>query len=836
MPIIRTHETDFNTLRGITREQVYNGLDCGITFEVFEKVSSLQNQPPAIYNFVRAMQAPALEMMLRGWPVDEYSRQKGIATLRADIARLEAGLAVMAEAVWDKPLNPRSRPQMLAFFYGVKEDKDSKQIIPIDGPSLRLPRVWSSKKGKKSLSMDREALEKLEAYFFAMPIIATILAIRELSKQREMLLTEVDSDGRMRTSYNIVGAETGRWCLAGDTEVLTREGWIAIADWSETSEIACWWPNKTVHFAKCKKLQYNNAAPLIKIANSRLNVLCTKEHKTPYFTSKRHFSWTYAGDRKSMTAVPLGGVLLDNFLPEEHTRVCVMMQADGTILNSKSIRFHFKKDRKIWRCEDLLIKAELEYTVSKSPDGTTYFYVKEPPIWLFAAKTFGPWLLQHNPNIVLDEIPYWDGDLDKNGATIFYSSVKSNAEWIKTVAHLTGRFASLRVKRTASAAWNTAYRVYIGMDSTTRINPADYSDASAVSTVYCAETVSGFFLIRRNGEISVTGNSSSANAWGTGGNLQNINPVLRHVFTCLPGWKICGIDLEQAESREVGLLLGMLFNDWSYLDACERGDLHTTTAKLIWPALCAEQDIYNEEKKLVCAKGTTWGEDKKVNRALADQPFYRHFSYRDMSKRGGHGTTYFGTPFTMARHLKVPVKFMEDFQRRFLGDAFPGISKWHRWVAEQLQTHQRLTTPFGFTRHFFGRPNDDSTLREAIAFSPQSSTAYRTNLGLWRIWKHMGKRVQVLHQNHDAVYFMYREEDEAWAVPQALKLMEIETWEAGRKFVVPGEAKIGWNWGSHHREDKPIDAENPFNPNGLIKWKGPGADKRRRLVGAERPV
>lgn len=294
--------------------------------------------------------------------------------------------------------------------------------------------------------------------------------------------------------------------------------------------------------------------------------------------------------------------------------------------------------------------------------------------------------------------------------------------------------------------------------------------------------------------------SSSANAEGTGTNLQNVTPELRKIFVADAGWKLCGIDLEQAESREVGWLCGVLFSDWSYLDACEGGDLHTTAAKLIWP-------------------GLSWTGGKKQDRAVADQLFYREFSYRDMAKRGGHGSNYLGTPFTMSRHLKTPTRVMEDFQQRYFS-AFPCIPRWHRWVAERLQRDGVLTTPFGRRRQFFGRANDDATLRKAIAFSPQSSTGDRLNLGLWRIWKHMPS-VQLLAQVHDAVYFQFREtEDEKNIVSQALELIANIPLQApnGRKFLIPGECKTGFNWGSF----------GPNNPDGLKKWSAHTPDIRKR--------
>ena len=460
------------------KRQVYNGLDCMLTLEVFEEIQRLTNAEPLAYNFARALQGPILEIMLRGFAVDKNERAIGLFKLKGRIAHLQTLLDRLAYAVWDKPLNPRSPLQLQNFFYR----------------SMAIPEIWTSKKGERKLSMDRDTLEKLDLHLYARPIVATILAIRGIAKQIEVLETEVSADGRMRTSYNIGGTETGRL-------------------------------------------------------------------------------------------------------------------------------------------------------------------------------------------------------------------------------------------------------------------------------------------------------SSSAASDGTGSNLQNIEPALRRMFISDPGQALVVIDLEQAESREVGWLCGTIFNDWTYLNACEDGDLHTTTCKLIWPKL-------------------PWTTDPRANKTLAEQNFYRHYSYRDMSKRGGHGSNYYGKPFTMARHLKVPASLMVDFQTRYFS-AFPAIPLWHRWVAAQLQTTSTLTTPWGRERQFFGRATDDTTLREAIAYSPQSATADRTNLGLLKIWQSL-PQVQLLAQTHDSVSFQCPLPLLDEIVPQALACMEIPISAARRTMIVPGEAKVGFNWAYWHEKT---------NPNGLKKWK-----------------
>lgn len=485
MPII-----DTSTLQeGIVlpeNEQIYCGLDCCITHEVLNAIRELGPAPP-IYNFARALQAPVMSMMQFGFRIDELERQKGIRQLNEEIERLTVLLNRFANAVWDKPLKANSPKMLQNFFFG----------------AMGIPEIWTSKKGERKLSMDREALEKLDNYFHARPIVSTILALRDATKQLSVLNTEIDSDGRMRTSYNVAGTETGRF-------------------------------------------------------------------------------------------------------------------------------------------------------------------------------------------------------------------------------------------------------------------------------------------------------SSSRNAFGSGTNLQNITASLRKIFVADPGCKLCGIDLEQAESREVGWLSGIIFGDWAYLDACYSGDLHTIVTATAWPEL-------------------PWTGDPKADRKIAETPFYRHFTYRDMAKKLGHGSNYRGLPPTMARHAKIPVAVTDTFQKRYF-ERFPGIPKWHRWVAQQLQTTSRIITPFGRERTFFGRANDDTTLREAIAFSPQSATADRLNFVMWRIWKNM-PQIQLIAQVHDAVYFQYPEHlDEVEIISEALSYFNLTFEQDGHKLIVPGEAKVGWNWGN-------FDPKS--NPGGLAKWKNKKDERER---------
>lgn len=534
MPIVNTADLDQAALAKLSHAenyQIYNGLDCCVTLEIFEHLheelrTTNDPGPSMVYDFVRGMQAPALAMMRRGFKVDMYQRKVVLDQLGLDRTRLQSILDRYTLAINGKTLNTASPKQMKDFFYSAPD-------------GLRLPEQFKIEKGVRKVSTNRECLEKLMVYFYALPIIMCILSIRDVEKKISVLTSEV-ANGRMHTSYNVAGTETERW-------------------------------------------------------------------------------------------------------------------------------------------------------------------------------------------------------------------------------------------------------------------------------------------------------SSSASAFGDGTNIQNITPELRKIFIADDGYKLCYLDLEQAESYVVGLLVWQLVGDEGYLNACRSGDLHTTVARLVWP-------------------DKPWTGDKKHDREIADKIFYRQFSHRDMAKRGGHATNYYGTPPTISRHLKVEAGIIVDFQRAYF-KAFPGIPEWHRWTAHQLGVSQCITTPLGNRRHFFGRPGDDATLREAIAYSPQSVVGQLLNTALWKTW-HAAEvagslpGTQLLGQVHDALIFQYKEELEAEIIPAALELSKIPLTVRGQfvakpgssfptnthqtqTLIIPSECKIGWNWSDD--VIKSSTGDKTRNPNGLVKWKGT-LDERKRVRGLDRVV
>lgn len=185
----------------------------------------------------------------------------------------------------------------------------------------------------------------------------------------------------------------------------------------------------------------------------------------------------------------------------------------------------------------------------------------------------------------------------------------------------------------------------------------------------------------------------------------------------------------------------------------------------------------------------------------------------------------------MATNTKIEVAAVDSFQKAYFG-AFPVLGRydrkpddnWHSYIRRQINQAGYLITPFyGRRRYFFGRPEDDSTLREAIAYCPQSMTADAINTAWVRLWR-WGK-VIVLLQVHDSLLMQYPADREAEIIPEVLRLAKVEhILKKGRPFYVPVEAKIGWNWRDvEKKKDGTI-----VNPNGLIKWNPSVPDLRPR--------
>jgi len=291
--------------------------------------------------------------------------------------------------------------------------------------------------------------------------------------------------------------------------------------------------------------------------------------------------------------------------------------------------------------------------------------------------------------------------------------------------------------------------------------------------------------------------SSSFSEFGTGGNLQNVEESLRSIFVSDPGYKFAKFDAKSGESYVVGAIEWNLFRDGIYLDAVDSGDVHTAVARICWP-------------------GLGWTGNLKSDKDIAEQPYYRHYTYRFMCKKLGHGSNYGGKAATLSQQAQLPLSVVTDFQPKYFR-AFPAHIRWQNHVDDTIRKVGTMISLTGRKRQFWGRRNDEKVLRDAIAFDPQCSLADIVNRAMLRIWNE--HRVVLMFQDHDALTFAYPEETEDEIIPYLQQaLIEEIPLAHNRTMTIPYDCKVGWNKG---------DFDAKINPDGLRDYY-PGDKGRKR--------
>lgn len=801
MRILETADLRPNTpLTRNERDWLYNGLDVGVTLEVRDAmIPFLDNIASSTYQFSLDLQAPILEMSMRGLKVNQKRRFEVLRIIRAKIAILNDqltqivrdGIGMPVENVAAKGKNKekmwwRSPVQLKILLYDVMG-------LPIQKKR--------NAKGLMAPSTDRTSLEKLDAYFIAEPVVAHLLALRDLDKKRGWLETEIDSDGRMRSNFNIAGTNTGR--LASSLSDFGTGGNLQNID-RDLRSVFIADPGMKFGNLDLEQADSRNLGALCwerfreshgeKFAGAYLD-LC--ECLTPDHDVLTPFGWTSIKNKPAIIMCWDKGILtfedIQKWNEGKSSRMIGVESRTLSILGTVNhmMPVYAGENKQLAKKSLLAIKGKSNYVApitgkyktgkrtepnaallaAFQADGTKdkanrihFTFQKERKIKLFRSL------------IVASGIKYSEYLLG-TGTTRFYVHANQGLTWKKTCGPeildwdfntLTSFCNSHRqwdghIERTGSTRivalnkehleWLAVANTLIGKvtsiskhkqnywiltikeRTTTQYRSAKISTLDGNFDVYCPTVSTGFFLVRRNDKIYISGNS---------------------------------------------------------------GDLHTQVSQIARPHL-------------------PWTDDPKLNRQIADTPYYRNYTYRDLDKRLSHGTNYLGAPRTMAKHSKVPVKEVEEFQRNYFRN-LPCIPEYHKYVRREIEDSASLITLFGRRRFFFGRPKDDATIREAVAFCPQSMTAEEINIGMLHVWR--AKKVQLLVQVHDSILFQYPEELEDEIIPWALKTLRIPlTLTHDREFVVPTEAKVGYNWGEFDKDK---------NPDGLVKWKGIGSDGRKR--------
>lgn len=227
--------------------------------------------------------------------------------------------------------------------------------------------------------------------------------------------------------------------------------------------------------------------------------------------------------------------------------------------------------------------------------------------------------------------------------------------------------------------------------------------------------------------------SSSENAFGTGGNLQNIPkggeeddsdlilPNVRKLYIPDEGYEIFDTDLSKADLRVVA---------WE------------SDCKEMKAMLAEGRDPYIEAAR-------EYHKDNSINKKRPDgndDPRYKKF------KAFAHGTHYLQSPHGLAQRQAMTVYAAEKLQKWYFG-RYPEIPVWQEEFKKQVYKRRYVENKFGCRRYYFDRIGED-TCREAIAWVPQSTVALYINKVWYNIYeKH--PEIQILLQVHDSLVGQY---------------------------------------------------------------------------------
>lgn len=278
--------------------------------------------------------------------------------------------------------------------------------------------------------------------------------------------------------------------------------------------------------------------------------------------------------------------------------------------------------------------------------------------------------------------------------------------------------------------------------------------------------------------------SSSENAFGSGGNLQNIPnpdkeradkerykaPNVKAMFSPDPGYEIADFDLDRADLQVVVWESGEpLLKQLLRLGV----DLHLANAQVIFNLPYTMEDLRDP--------------------ILAAKIKKDYGPHRDFAKAFVHGTNYGGSARTMATAAHCSIMEAETAQDKWF-TTYPGIREWQNRVERDLMEQRCVYNQFGFRRYYFDRI--EGILPQALAWIPQSTVAIVIDEGMCNVSENLTHLdCQPLLQVHDSGVFQYPVNNRIECLDAIRKEMEIVV-PYDDPLIIPVGAKVSdYSWG-----------------------------------------
>lgn len=365
------------------------------------------------------------------------------------------------------------------------------------------------------------------------------------------------------------------YCVPGDVEVLTRNGWVRLDQW-QGGEIVQARPDLSMEFLPATRYDGGETSDWVRLKQQSFDCLFTPEHTVPYLAQKT-YAWRVqkAGELSNeVKNIPTAGYLrlAGRYTPDQ-MRLFAAVQADG-YFGRYELKFTLKKARKIKRLLQLLMTLGIRYrtyVAAAYPDRLeVHIGKKQQPDWLWKDKKFfGAWLLDTTIDglaTFVEETEFWDGSPHRDGGFKYSSSIKDNVEWVVTVAALVGRKAAIH--KTDICGMSECHISDPSQRAIRAITPHYRSRVCETHHAYCPSTETGFWLARSQGHIFITGNTGRLTYASKQGRNKDERPIgwavhqekrgapFRRILVPPPGYDLIEFDAAGQEFRWMAIKSG----------------------------------------------------------------------------------------------------------------------------------------------------------------------------------------------------------------------------------------------------------------------------------------
>lgn len=756
----------------------YNAIDVAVTARVFPLLTqrAMARDMARTIRHDHKRQAVCRGLHRAGLRVDEAARMEWETKLEAEMA---THVAACQEHVGDQNFNPNSVQQVSRILFGAMG---------------LVPTAWTDT-GEPSTNDD-----VLRGYLFDKTVDERhkpfLLALRLARRTRKLLGTYIWRlrpdrlrNGRIHSDYSAHSmvseriSSSGPNCFSGDTEVLTPAGWARLDTLPDGAEVAEW-ANGAIRFVPSRKVEGHFSGDMVSVENTHVGLLMTPDHRCLFQRRKK----TGAYFVRPASAFPLdarvihGGVRAGGGfdVPDDMLRLAVAFQADAYV-GDHTVELSFSRERKIERLRALLTACGVVFTerTERTKRRRTRFYIRHADAVLQRIralvtgkeKRFGPWVLQLDARqlaVFVEELFHWDGSYTRR--CTYSCSVEHNADIVQAAIALLGWRAHKRVYMPPSG--NPNYQIDVTRRAYSLTANAKVGRVPWDGPVYCVEVPSSFVLVRRRGEVVVSGN------------CQNFPRRIRNVIVPSPGNVFVGADADQLELRYAAALAGAK----NYLQAfAEKRDPHAMTA-----AHCFGQRFTSIDP-------------------VADKENWTRV--RDVSKRFSYLALYGGQAETAHEALSstedkdgrfvysdLKLKQVKAMRSSWLG-ANPEFELWWDRTLHLFRAQGFLRdSVLGMRRDFL----DGENFNELANFDAQSGGAgvvFLSTFDLLEVlpFEKWGPGTGLVCQVHDALYFEVPEAEAEWVAELVTEKMTRRV--PGLDVDFTAKAKIMDNW-RDEREDK----------------------------------